>query len=117
MSRLSGFTLIFIIVPLCPAWNSLRAAQTESSPGFDQAVQPFLQEHCDRCHGTDKQKGDFRVDTLSRKVGFENTPQWIEVMERINSGEMPPKKEKKRPTAVEGAKVVEWISAKMKDGE
>ena len=41
----------------------------------------------------------------------------MEVMERINSGEMPPKKEKKRPAAEESAKVVEWISTKMKEGE
>src|SRR5437879_1860683 len=110
MPRLPGFVLIpILIVPLCPAGNSLRAAQTESPAGFDKVVQPFPQENCDRCHGVDEQKGDFRVDTLSQKVGYENTPQWIEIMERINSGEMPPKKEKKRPTAEESAKVVEWI--------
>jgi hypothetical protein len=106
-----------MFIPLCPGWNLLPAAQTDASAEFDKTVQPFLQEHCDRCHNADKQKGDFRLDTLSRKIGVENNPQWQEVMERINSGEMPPKKEKKRPSAEESAKVVEWIAARMKDGE
>jgi mono/diheme cytochrome c family protein len=80
-------------------------------------LQTYLNDHCDRCHNEDKQKGDFRIDTLSRKIGFENTPQWLEIMERINSGEMPPKKETKQPSADESAKVVELIASKMKEGE
>src|SRR5580692_10662710 len=116
MFRLPRFVL-FMILPFCQVWNVLPAAQTDASAEFGKAVQPFLLEHCDRCHNADKQKGDFRLDTLSRKVGEENNPQWEEVMERINSGEMPPKKEKKRPSAEESAKVVEWLSARMRDGE
>jgi len=84
---------------------------------LDPTVATYFDQHCNKCHDADVQKGDFRLDTLSPKVGFENTPQWIEIMERINSGEMPPKKEKKRPAAEDSAKVVEWIAAKMKDGE
>ena len=38
-------------------------------------------------------------------------------MERINSGEMPPKKEKVQPPAEESAKVVEWLASRMKEGE
>ncbi len=84
---------------------------------LDPRVSTYFEEHCNKCHDADVQKGDFRLDTLSPKVGFENTPQWIEIMERINSGEMPPKKTKKRPAAADSAKVVEWISTKMKEGE
>lgn len=61
------------------------------------------------CHGAERRKGDFRIDNLSPKVGFEKTPQWLEIMERMNSGEMPPKKEKVRPSAEESAKVVELV--------
>ncbi|MES2569447.1 MAG: c-type cytochrome domain-containing protein, partial [Verrucomicrobiota bacterium] len=80
-------------------------------------MQAFFDRHCVNCHGVEKQKGDFRIDTLSAKVGFENTPQWLEIMERINSGEMPPKKEKVQPSAEESAKVVAWLAARMKEGE
>ena len=84
---------------------------------LDPQVQSYFEQHCLKCHDADVQKGDFRMDTLSPKVGFENTPQWLEIMERINSGEMPPKKEKKRPEAAASAQVVEWIAHKMKEGE
>ena len=38
-------------------------------------------------------------------------------MERINSGEMPPKELKNRPTAEESAAIVEWLAARIKEGE
>ena len=85
--------------------------------GLEPMVQTYFETHCVDCHGPEKQKAEFRIDTLSTKVGFENTPQWLEIMERINTGEMPPKKEKVRPSAEESAKVVEWLAARMKDGE
>ena len=96
---------------------SVRAAAPATSADFDKSVAPFLAQHCNRCHDAKTQKGDFRLDTLSRKIGVENTPQWIEIMERINSGEMPPKKEKEQPSAAERARVVEWLAARLKEGE
>ncbi|MEO6788414.1 MAG: DUF1592 domain-containing protein [Chthoniobacteraceae bacterium] len=105
------------LVPLFAFGMVVVPSAHAGAPDFGKAVAPFLEQHCNRCHNEDKQKGDFRLDTLSTKVGFENTPQWIEIMERINSGEMPPKKEKVRPSAEESAKVVEWLASRMKEGE
>jgi len=84
---------------------------------LDPMVHTYFEQHCLKCHDADVQKGDFRIDNLSPKVGHENNPQWLEIMERINSGEMPPKKEKQQPAAEESAQVVEWIAARMKEGE
>lgn len=95
-----------------------HAAHGATSPAeFDKSLLPYLQTHCVRCHNAEKQEGEFRFDKLSKNVGTENNPQWLEVMERINSGEMPPKTEAKRPTAAESAQAVEWIAARMKEGE
>lgn len=94
----------------------LAAAQSVGTADFDKAVAPFFAEHCNRCHDAKVAKSDFRMDTLSRKIGLENTPQWVEIMERINSREMPPKKEK-QPSATERARVVEWLAARLKEGE
>jgi hypothetical protein len=88
--------------------------------GVEQLAAPvgsYLETHCLRCHDEDVQKGDFRLDTLSTEVGKKDTPQWLEVMSRISSGEMPPKKEKQQPSATQSAAVVEWISDRMKEGE
>jgi len=104
-----------LAVSLCAARVASFAA--EQPAGLDPKVGAYFEKHCVSCHGPEKQKAEFRMDTVSTKVGFENTPQWLEVMERINTGEMPPKKEKVQPSAEESARVVEWLAARMKDGE
>jgi mono/diheme cytochrome c family protein len=106
---------------LRPSWLPLLSFLLTPHLSFAAAQEPkveaYLQAHCLKCHGADAAKGDFRIDTLSKRVGTENTPQWLEIMDRINSGEMPPKKVQKRPSADESAGVVAWIAAKMKEGE
>jgi hypothetical protein len=96
--------------------------QTNSLPRLhaqqnDDVPQRFLNIYCVACHSAEVQKGDFRIDNLSEKVGTEDTPQWLEVMERINSGEMPPEDAKALPSAAESARIVEWIADRMKEGE
>ena len=88
-----------------------------AKPDFNKDLQPYLDAHCVRCHGPEKQKSDFRLDELSRKVGLEDTPLWVEVMERISAGEMPPDDEENLPTADENAEVIEWIAARLREGE
>lgn len=112
LRALFGLSGLFALGAALP----LRAAAPAAANDFDKAVAPFFAEHCNRCHDAKVAKSDFRMDTLSRKVGTENTPQWVEIMERINSGEMPPKKEK-QPSAAERARVVEWLAARLKEGE
>ena len=67
----------------------------------EEPFEAFLEKHCIRCHGPEKEKGDIRLDRLSRdfKLGADSH-QWAEAIEKVNSGEMPPKKEK-RPTQEE----------------
>jgi hypothetical protein len=88
-------------------------------PDFVHAADPFdafLEKHCIRCHGPEKEKGDLRIDQLSRdfKLGAD-THHWAEMIEQVNSGEMPPKKEKK-PTQEEIAVFVTSLDAHIKEG-
>lgn len=88
-----------------------------AAPSFEKDIQPYLNAHCLECHNDKTQKGDFRLDVLSKDVGVKDTPHWAEVIERINAGEMPPKTQKKRPTAEESAIIVEWLATRIKEGE
>ncbi len=77
----------------------------------------FFAEHCVRCHGAKQPKSEFRVDTLTTNfTDLSVAERWAEVMFRINSGEMPPKKEP-QPKAAELGKVADWISTRIKEGE
>ncbi len=88
------------------------ASVTCGAESFDA----FLAKHCVRCHGSQKQEGDLRIDQLSRdfKSGSD-THHWAEALDKVNSGEMPPKDEK-RPTQEEIAEFVMQLDAKMKEG-
>lgn len=76
----------------------------------------FLEKHCISCHGPEKEKGDLRIDKLSRdfKLGAD-AHHWAEVIEQVNSGEMPPKKEKK-PAQEEIAAFVTNLDSRIKEG-
>lgn len=76
----------------------------------------FLEKHCISCHGPEKEKGDLRIDKLSRdfKLGADSH-HWAEMIEQVNSGEMPPKKSK-QPTAAEIETFVTGLDAKIKEG-
>ena len=80
------------------------------------SFEAFLEKHCLRCHGPEKQKGDVRLDQLSRdfKLGADSH-HWAEVMEQVNSGEMPPKNEK-RPSQQEIASFVGSLDGLLKQG-
>lgn len=57
----------------------------------------FLEVHCVKCHGPEKQKGKLRLDDLAKPPM--EVERWKEVLEAIEYGDMPPKEEK-RPDAV-----------------
>jgi hypothetical protein len=98
------FTLFLFLIP---AWG-LQAAEP-----FDA----FLETHCIRCHGPEKVKGDLRIDQLSRKFRLgEDSHLWAEVLEKINSGEMPPEDEK-QPSQKEIAEFVAQLDIYLKEGK
>ncbi|GAA4440059.1 DUF1592 domain-containing protein [Bremerella cremea] len=115
MSRPLSRVMLSVAILGTIACSQSQAAD-QAAP-FQDVVGTFMQSHCVRCHGPESQEGDFRVDTLSKDVGGGTTVnRWLEVIEKINSGEMPPEDEPERPTAEQGAKVVEWLAARIEEG-
>ncbi|MEX2214839.1 MAG: DUF1592 domain-containing protein [Phycisphaeraceae bacterium] len=97
--------------PAAPLKPTLRVADEKT---FTDTIQSFLTAHCIKCHGPDKQKGKLRLDTL--QADFINNPHastWVEVMDRINLGEMPPEEEPK-PDAEKLALVTRWIASEVR---
>ncbi|MBO23313.1 MAG: hypothetical protein CMM26_13215 [Rhodospirillaceae bacterium] len=81
------------------------------------SFEKFLTKHCVSCHGPKKQKGDLRIDTLSRdfKAGTDSHL-WAEVNERINAGEMPPEDEP-RPGEVEISDFISRLDQSLSEGK
>jgi hypothetical protein len=107
-------SVILVLSSLVP---QLQTNIIKASDTFDESVGVFFESYCNRCHDDKKQKGDFRLDELSRNfTKGEDSELWFEVMDRINSGEMPPEEET-QPTEKEIEQVVNWLGAKLKEGE
>ena len=115
MSFSSSYLLLF---SLLVAFFSIRLDATEPpQAGLDKLVRPFFAEHCNACHDAKKQKGDLRVDSMAINFQSPKTMMlWEEIMNRINSGDMPPVDEK-RPKPEDIAKVSEWIAEQLHEGE
>jgi hypothetical protein len=88
-----------------PKWAPDRA-------GHQQIIAPFLQQHCERCHNAKKARGEFRLDTHLPNDFFDPAAvaKWKEVVNVLNSHEMPPKAEP-QPKPADTVKVVDWITA------
>ncbi|MDA7920639.1 DUF1592 domain-containing protein [Verrucomicrobiales bacterium] len=77
------------------------------------AVEPqaFFKEHCVKCHGEDKQKGDVRLDDVSRlDLGL-----WQTIYEQVASEEMPPDDEP-QPTDAERVELKNHVLALATEG-
>jgi mono/diheme cytochrome c family protein len=86
------------------SWQADRA-------GHQKIIAPFFADYCNQCHVGEKAKGDFRLDDALPNdfVDPAARGKWREIVNVLNSHEMPPKKAK-QPTAAEVAKVVDWIT-------
>lgn len=74
---------------------------------FAGANEIFFKDHCIKCHGPKKQKGDIRLDTLAP-----DSDDWNLVLEVLENGDMPPKKEP-RPDAAALKKAIASLTASL----
>ena len=96
------------------AWSCVALAA--SSAPAAESLEAFLQNHCVRCHGPQREEGDLRIDRLSRDfTAGADTHQWAEALEKLNSGEMPPVEEP-QPTQAEITAFVTTLDALLREG-
>jgi hypothetical protein len=97
----------FLMIGLCTA--SVAKADIQLNK-----VRPFLEKHCYKCHGPKTQKGDLRYDKLSVNLSkIENLKIWQNILDQLNLGEMPPKKQP-QPTAAEVKPIITVLTARLK---
>jgi hypothetical protein len=108
-SRALRIALVSAMTALCSSAPFARAQDQ-----LDETSRAFLKSHCYKCHDESKQKGKFRLDTLSTDfTDPQLAEKWSEVVFRLNAGEMPPEDEP-RPSAVELGRTAEFLTKKIR---
>lgn len=73
-----------------------------------QAGEPFLREHCIECHDAETRKGDLDLTAFKADLAnSENLARWVKIHDRIENGEMPPKKKSRPPADLKVAYLTE----------
>jgi hypothetical protein len=84
----SATALLILFSFLCPHSFAYLSAAEAPKP-----ISEFTRQFCTDCHGSKKQKGDFRIDTLPWNLtDSDSRRQWDLVREYVTDGDMPPKK-------------------------
>ena len=102
-----SFVLLAQVAP------AAEPAHVADAAGYARIVQPFIKDHCLKCHGPEKQKGDLRLDTLPNNfLDPATVGRWADVVDTVNGHEMPPEKEP-QPDAKRAGAFAEWITAEL----
>ncbi|MEO8351133.1 MAG: DUF1592 domain-containing protein [Chthoniobacteraceae bacterium] len=90
-----------ILVLALAALSDIRA---EAPPA---AVRAVFEQHCVKCHSGDEPKGDMTLEPLL--AGRGELKLWQDALEKIESGEMPPKS-KPRPAPEQKRAAADWLT-------
>ncbi|MCM8540681.1 MAG: DUF1592 domain-containing protein [Lentisphaeraceae bacterium] len=86
--------------------------------GESSEISKFIERYCYDCHDEDVQKGGIRLDNLSKDLADSSVmSKWVKVHDQIKSGEMPPKKKKKQPSAAERQSFLKTVSPVLYDAD
>lgn len=108
-----------LLVQIAPSANAAELDEfVQDNEGFARLIAPFFREHCVRCHGPENAEGEFRVDTQVSADFLDVVIQsrWKEVVNVLNSHEMPPEGEP-QPDEQLVTTVVDWITQQMARAE
>jgi hypothetical protein len=76
------------------------ALSPEILAGFAANIQPLLKDHCYKCHGAEKQKGDVNLEEYKSATAIAADEEtWNKVIDVLRGGDMPPSKEPKMEEA------------------
>ena len=98
------------------AWVAVTARAANPSPPKDAAaeyaahVRPMMAQYCLSCHSQKAKKGDLNLERFATvdEVRKDVRP-WQDVLEKLESGEMPPKKAAAQPTPDERQRLAAWV--------
>ena len=108
MLRYTALAVLFAL----PVRAADKPVPKADDAGYAKIVVPFFADFCVSCHGGDKPKADFSLDAKGLPKDFLDPAakgKWKEIVNVLNSHEMPPKKSK-QPASKDSAAVIDWIT-------
>ncbi len=107
--KISVIGLAFTFSTACVLIDTAHA----DTPVVPTEALAVLDKYCYKCHGPEKQKHDVRLDVLDPDmVDGIHAENWHDVLDMLNLGEMPPKKEV-QPNDEERRALVAWITGEL----
>ena len=114
MARWAGLILVVIAATGSALAADERAVDTRM---FDEHIRPLLATHCLACHGGESPKGKFRLDELSSALTDDLVREhWSDVVEKLETGEMPPKG-KPQPAEQDVQAFTEWLAPRLAEAD
>src|SRR5687768_4995771 len=105
MRRFIGLLIFFSLAVLFTA--------PLGATGLPRDARVFVEKHCSECHDGDVKKGDLNLlDLPFDPANSTNFPKWVLIYDRVDHGEMPPKK-KARPEASQLDSFKQWLSSSL----
>lgn len=95
---------------LCPLMIFVGAEDLPLEARFDASVRPFVEKYCLDCHGGERPKADFDMSGYrTMRMVVDEFGHWEQVLEKLETAEMPPSKTKLQPSDDLRARMIDWI--------
>ncbi len=105
-------TLLRLLILTLPAigWALFAPGQhAQTAPSFENTVLPYLEENCAYCHNAKKQSGGLDLEQFKTAATLNDKREtWDLILQKIHTGEMPPKGAPKPEPAASKA-VIGWL--------
>ncbi|HEX2747509.1 MAG TPA: DUF1592 domain-containing protein [Verrucomicrobiales bacterium] len=80
---------------------------------YEQTIRPLLTEYCNKCHSTEKHKGDLDLQRFDSFAAVKHEPEiWQKALDQLSDGEMPPK-DKPQLSAEQKHQLTTWITGTL----
>jgi hypothetical protein len=117
---MSRFAFLFVIVlQFVPCPHCVHGQEVSGEPAeraaliqrFEQHTQPFLKTYCLPCHNPERAEGKLDLsEATSVDQIVEHDAIWQIVLQRVQSGEMPPDDAEHPPSEAARGQFVEWLN-------
>src|SRR5687768_12069028 len=97
------FLALVLLVTIAGAFQTPAPTSSQTPPAhstFDTAVKPLLTKSCVPCHNDRLASGSLNLTPFSNPASMiQHREEWERIIQKVRTGEMPPKGIPKPPTA------------------